>query len=224
MATKVVDRESQSQTEQWFNPVVTCALTHALSVVGQLLINPGGILVLPDLFWGNYRLIFEQALGVKIVTFDDFQRRGFQCARLSRMPCVASREAVTLLLNFPNNPTGYNLARSEATQLRDGLTKVAEERRGLGVIVDDAYFGLNYEDGLLEESIFSMLADAHEALLAVKVDGATKEDYVWGFRGVPYPSAIVVRHRLPSRHWRTSVRDWSEGQSRMPQEFHKRFC
>ena len=27
-----------------------------------------------------------------------------------------------------------------------------------------------------------MLADAHEALLAVKVDGATKEDYVWGFR------------------------------------------
>ncbi|MGB0647554.1 MAG: aminotransferase class I/II-fold pyridoxal phosphate-dependent enzyme, partial [Bradymonadia bacterium] len=164
------------------NPVVTCALTHALSVVGQLLIKPGGILVLPDLFWGNYRLIFEQALGAKIVTFETFRNGGFNVQGC--LDCLRSQAegAVTLLLNFPNNPTGYNCTRSEAIQLRDGLTKIADERSGLGVIVDDAYFGLNYESGLLEESIFSMLADAHEALLAVKVDGATKEDYVWGFR------------------------------------------
>ena len=39
-----------------------------------------------------------------------------------------------------------------------------------------------YEDGILTESIFAMLADAHPGILAVKVDGATKEDFAWGYR------------------------------------------
>ena len=50
------------------------------------------------------------------------------------------------------------------------------------VLVDDAYFGLVYEKGIVTESLFSRLADLHERVLAVKLDGPTKEDYVWGFR------------------------------------------
>lgn len=49
-------------------------------------------------------------------------------------------------------------------------------------MVDDAYFGLQYEEGLLTESIFARVAWAHPGILAIKVDGPTKEDYVWGFR------------------------------------------
>ena len=49
-------------------------------------------------------------------------------------------------------------------------------------MLDDAYFGLVYEDGVYTESLFAKLADASENLLAVKLDGPTKEDYVWGFR------------------------------------------
>ena len=49
-------------------------------------------------------------------------------------------------------------------------------------LVDDAYFGLVYEPGVFPESIFSLLCDLHPNLLAVKLDGPTKEDYVWGFR------------------------------------------
>ena len=32
------------------------------------------------------------------------------------------------------------------------------------------------------ESLFGRLADVHENVLAVKIDGATKEEYIWGFR------------------------------------------
>jgi aspartate/methionine/tyrosine aminotransferase len=39
-----------------------------------------------------------------------------------------------------------------------------------------------YESGIYEESLFGFLANAHQNLLAVKMDGPTKEDYVWGFR------------------------------------------
>ena len=51
----------------------------------------------------------------------------------------------------------------------------------LVVVTDDAYFQLFYEDSI-QESIFGRLANIHSNVLAVKVDGATKEEFVWGFR------------------------------------------
>ncbi|HOQ29103.1 MAG TPA: aminotransferase, partial [Armatimonadota bacterium] len=39
-----------------------------------------------------------------------------------------------------------------------------------------------YNEDALQESIFARLAGAHERIVAIKVDGPTKEDYVWGFR------------------------------------------
>jgi len=50
------------------------------------------------------------------------------------------------------------------------------------VLLDDAYFGLVYESNVIKESLFSDLLDLHGNILAVKLDGPTKEDYVWGFR------------------------------------------
>ena len=47
---------------------------------------------------------------------------------------------------------------------------------------DDAYFGLDYEDNIEKQSLFAYLADIHERVIAVKIDGPTKEDFVWGFR------------------------------------------
>ncbi|MDU7478004.1 MAG: aminotransferase class I/II-fold pyridoxal phosphate-dependent enzyme, partial [Paenibacillus macerans] len=43
------------------------------------------------------------------------------------------------------------------------------------------YFGLFFEDSLTE-SLFGKLAGLHPRILPVKIDGATKEEYVWGFR------------------------------------------
>ena len=49
------------------------------------------------------------------------------------------------------------------------------------MLVDDAYFGLVYEDNVFKESIFARLAGLSENIMAVKLDGPTKEDYVWGW-------------------------------------------
>ncbi|MCL5019585.1 MAG: aminotransferase class I/II-fold pyridoxal phosphate-dependent enzyme, partial [Patescibacteria group bacterium] len=53
---------------------------------------------------------------------------------------------------------------------------------GFVVTVDDAYFGLFYDDRCMKQSIFSELAELDERVIAVKLDGATKEEFVWGFR------------------------------------------
>ncbi len=85
-------------------------------------------------------------------------------------------------LNFPNNPTGYTPTQNEMQQITATLIESAEAGNNIVALIDDAYFGLVYEDGVAKESIFTYLANAHQRILAVKIDGATKEDYVWGFR------------------------------------------
>ena len=62
------------------------------------------------------------------------------------------------------------------------LREAAEDGRNLVVVTDDAYFGLFYGEDVAQESLFARLAGCHERLLAVKVDGPTKEEFVWGFR------------------------------------------
>ena len=67
------------------------------------------------------------------------------------------------------------------------------------VVTDDAYFGLFYEDSM-KESLFGKLANMHPRVLAIKLDGATKEEFVWGFRtgfitfadGHDYENAQVI--------------------------------
>ena len=66
--------------------------------------------------------------------------------------------------------------------LAEALAEEAAQGSRIVAIIDDAYFGLVYEPGVARDSLFARIADAHPNLLAVKVDGATKEDYVWGLR------------------------------------------
>ena len=58
----------------------------------------------------------------------------------------------------------------------------ADAGKKIVVVLDDAYFGLVYEEGVHGESLFADFADLSENVLAVKLDGTTKEDYVWGLR------------------------------------------
>ena len=86
------------------------------------------------------------------------------------------------MLNFPQNPSGYSPTRAEAKEICSIIRGAAEKGAYVMVWCDDAYFGLNYEKDVETESLFAFLADIHERVVAVKIDGPTKEDYIWGFR------------------------------------------
>ncbi len=164
-------------------PVVTCALTHGLSMGGYLFIDDGDRIISPDLYWENYELVFNNAYGGRIESYPMFlDNRRFNISGLKEKLLTGPSGKRVVMLNFPNNPTGYTVSKSEAVEIRDLLVESAEAGNDLVVFIDDAYFGLVYEPDILQESMFSLLADAHERILAVKYDGPTKEDYVWGFR------------------------------------------
>ena len=166
-------------------PVVTNAITHGLSVSGYLFVNEGDEILLPHHYWGNYRLIFSEAYGAKLKTFETFKGKGLS-ARFNlpglQDAMMSEGEKKILLLNFPNNPTGYTPTFEESDAIVDIVKRAAEVGKKILTISDDAYFGLVYESGIDGEALFARLSSIHENVLACKVDGATKEDYVWGFR------------------------------------------
>ncbi len=82
-------------------------------------------------------------------------------------PCI-------VVINLPGNPTGYTPPAADAL----ALAEVLLAHRGPAVaLIDDAYQGMLWEDGLMARSLYWELANAAdpERLLPIKVDGATKE-------------------------------------------------
>ncbi|MGN0852571.1 MAG: aminotransferase class I/II-fold pyridoxal phosphate-dependent enzyme [Kiritimatiellia bacterium] len=162
-------------------PVVTNALTHGLRIAAELFVGPGDDVVTPDLYWDNYSLVFEEACGARLVTFNTFRRGAFDAAAMKRA-LLAGGEKKVLILNFPNNPTGYTATVGDAKKIVAAVKAAARAGKKIVVILDDAYFGLVYEAGVHGESLFAEFADLDRNVLAVKLDGTTKEDYVWGLR------------------------------------------
>jgi aspartate/methionine/tyrosine aminotransferase len=163
-------------------PVVTAALTHGLSIAGYLFADEGDEIILPNLYWDNYELVFCEAYGARFAFYNTFVNGGFDVAAFSKALTAGKPGKRIVLLNFPNNPTGYTPTEAEAKALTAEIKKAAEAGNRVVVILDDAYFGLVYEEGIAQESLFGSLLDLHPNVLGVKLDGATKEDYVWGFR------------------------------------------
>jgi len=123
-------------------------------------------------------------LQAQLATFPFFSDAGgFNVDGLRQALATRTTANKTLLiLNFPNNPTGYSITAKDADAVTQVLKDAAEAGCRLVVISDDAYFGLFYGADVLQESLFAKIAGLHENILAVKVDGPTKEEYVWGFR------------------------------------------
>jgi aspartate/methionine/tyrosine aminotransferase len=163
-------------------PIATNGITHGISIAGYMFANENDNVILSDLFWENYNLIFENGYGAKVSLFELFHNGGFNINSFSKKINESRNNKVIILLNFPNNPSGYTPLSSEIDQIVKEVHNLALKGKNIVVLIDDAYFGLVYEENVYKESIFIKIANLHEKVLAVKLDGPTKEDYVWGFR------------------------------------------
>lgn len=166
-------------------PVVTSGITHAISIFADVWVDPDDVIVLPDMMWGNYNMIFNVIHNARISQYSLFSESGgFNLAAFENKLREETqiRKKIIVLLNFPQNPTGYSVNQDEGDQIVRILTRLAEDGTNVIVATDDAYFGLFYEGDTLKESLFAKLCNSHPRLLAVKLDGATKESYVWGLR------------------------------------------
>ena len=57
-------------------PLVTAGLTHGITIAADLLVERGDRVVVPDLFWGNYRLVVEERRQAVLETVPFFTPEG----------------------------------------------------------------------------------------------------------------------------------------------------
>ena len=220
---QLVEKNPGLSSARFSDPLVVPGLTNGIFQTAELFVDEDDPVVIPDMYWGNYRLILRERRGARIVSFPFFtDHGGFNLDGFAEaVRSSAGPRGVRVLLNFPNNPTGYSPTVDEANHIVEILTEIAAEGTPLMVICDDAYFGLVYESGILERSLFERLATAHRNLLAVKVDGATKEDFAWGFRvgfvTVASPGLTDEHYEALTKKLMGSIRSTVSNSSRIAQ-------
>jgi len=166
-------------------PVVTCGITHGISLFADIWVDPGDVVILPDMMWGNYNLILSVRKGAKISQYSVFTENGE--FNLKAFEDKISQEAgkhkkLVVILNFPHNPSGYTVTEKEGNKITEILINQAKAGTNILAVTDDSYFGLFYEEESIKESLFARLCGKNSRLLAVKLDGCTKEYFVWGLR------------------------------------------
>lgn len=164
-------------------PAVVPGLTAGISYLADLFLDNSKPLIAADPSWDNYVLIASARRDAGFVQFPmfadgKFNIKGFEKA----MEEQAASGSVRVLLNFPQNPSGYSPTHAEAEQIVAIVKRLADNGTKVMVWCDDAYFGLAYEEEVEKQSLFAYLADLSPNVLAAKIDGPTKEDFVWGFR------------------------------------------
>ncbi|AZN43920.1 aminotransferase class I/II-fold pyridoxal phosphate-dependent enzyme [Paenibacillus albus] len=181
--SKMLKENPSLANKNYGNPVVTNALTHGLSIVADLFADAGDAVIIPNKNWENYELTFGIRRGAVMVEYPLYNSENRFNAQGLREALLAQKDKgkAIVVLNFPNNPTGYTPGAEEGQEIVAALNDAAEAGINVVAVTDDAYFGLFFE-GSMHESLFGQLAGLHPRVLPIKVDGATKEEYVWGFR------------------------------------------
>lgn len=183
---KLLEKNPTLKGKNFSLPVLVPGLTAGLSYLCDLFVDRDEVLLAGDPSWDNYTLM-TQRRQARYKQFNLFTGmgldHGFSVPNLKKaLEEHASDGRICLLLNFPQNPSGYSPTREESAAICQAITEVADTGCKIMVWCDDAYFGLDYEENIERESLFAYLADIHENIFTAKIDGPTKEDFVWGFR------------------------------------------
>lgn len=121
--------------------VATAGASGAIHHVIQNVLDPGQSALVPDHFWGPYRVMAAHAgRGLETFrTFDDDLRLDTAALAGALSDQVQRQGRSLLILNFPcNNPTGYSLAPSEWEAIADAV-ETASRYGPVAVLIDHAY-------------------------------------------------------------------------------------
>ncbi|KKK44900.1 hypothetical protein LCGC14_0668890 [marine sediment metagenome] len=180
------EKEKLSRLERYIStPIITSGVTNGIFQSCSLLLNPGETIIAPNKRWGNYDNIIVKFIGAKIKSFTFFKEQKIDLESLEEAinEVVKLQEKIILILNFPNNPTGYVPTKEEARDIVNLLQeKQILHNKPIFVLVDDAYEPFVYSNKAIDKSIFYDLHQLEENVIPIKLDGITKELLIYGGR------------------------------------------
>ncbi|MFW9973238.1 MAG: aminotransferase class I/II-fold pyridoxal phosphate-dependent enzyme, partial [Candidatus Odinarchaeota archaeon] len=166
-------------------PIITGGVTNGIFQACTLFLNPNDTIILPNKRWGNYDNIVSKFIGGKIRIFEFFKNGSInlQGFRKTIEDVAKIQEKLIILLNFPNNPTGYVPTTEEGSEIVEMLRQCqVTYEKPIIVLVDDAYEPYIFKNNVLKRSIFYDLHQLDENVIPIKLDGITKELLMYGGR------------------------------------------
>jgi aspartate/methionine/tyrosine aminotransferase len=121
---------------------VTSGGVNALMIAAQALITPGDDVVAITPLWPN---LCAQAriMGANLIEVHLSPESGAWVLDMQRLLSALGPSVKLLILNAPNNPTGWTLTREEQRIILDHCRS-----RGIWIVADEVYESLYYEDTL----------------------------------------------------------------------------
>ncbi|MFW9818647.1 MAG: aminotransferase class I/II-fold pyridoxal phosphate-dependent enzyme [Candidatus Thorarchaeota archaeon] len=166
-------------------PLITGGITNGIFQACSLFLNPRDSIIVPNKRWGNYDNIVNKFIGATCKSFEFFKENKINIEGIrGAIDKVAQyQEKIVLLLNFPNNPTGYVPTKEEGSNIVD-LLKESQlvHNKPIIVLIDDAYEPYMFRENVLKRSIFYDLHQLDENVIPIKLDGITKELLIYGGR------------------------------------------
>ena len=176
--------EAERLERQLHQPFLTPGITAAISIAARMFVDPGQPVITADRRWENYDHVLETNLGLRIADFPLLDGGDLNVAGLvaAIQRAWSEHDNAVVLLNFPNNPTGFCPSAAAGSRLVAALDQLAEgtEKR-LVVMFDDAYESYVYDPAAVQSSLFYRCRPRPN-LLPVKLDGVTKELLWYGAR------------------------------------------
>ncbi len=163
----------------------TPGITNGIFTCCKMFLNQGEYIISPNKRWGNYDNIIEKHIGAKIKSFNYFKddRIDLKSMEKAMEDVIKTQDKLILILNIPNNPTGYIPSRIEAKDLINLFKKIAKQNKKPFVILcDDAYEGYTFDSDAIKTSLFYDLFQLDENIIPIKLDGITKELLMYGGR------------------------------------------
>jgi len=140
---------------------VTASGVSALMMASQLLVAPGDRVVTVTPLWPNAVEIPKVVNG--LVTCVSLQvQNGRWTLPLEQLLQTLTPGTRMLVLNSPNNPTGWTIQREEQVALLEHC-----RRHGIWILADDVYERLVYAEGRRSAPSFLTLADDRDRLIVV---------------------------------------------------------
>ena len=141
------------------NIAITSAGVNALSLAAQCIVNPGDRVVCVTPLWPNLVEI-PKILSAKVECVSlDFTPQGWRLD-LDRLLAALTPDTKMLMVNSPNNPTGWTLTRDEQKAI---LARCRQH--GIWLLADDAYERLVFDGSGCAPSFFD-ISDANDRLVS----------------------------------------------------------
>jgi aspartate aminotransferase len=140
---------------------VTASGNSALMVASQLLLTPGDRVVTVTPLWPN-AVEIPKIMGGRVTCVSLEVRDGQWALPLEKLLHALTPDTRMLVLNSPNNPTGWTIQRAEQSAILEHC-----RLHGIWILADDVYERLIFSDGMRSAPSFLTMANERDRLIVV---------------------------------------------------------